>query len=81
MHAKPDPRGPTESFGKPGSHLGRNARLAVYQIVESLAGNAEGLGGLRDSQTKRFDAIITDVLTGMGGLCIIIQGLPFSSFS
>jgi hypothetical protein len=68
LHAQPRFWRTAERFEQTYGHLRAYTRLAVHDVIESLAGDAEGLcsGGNRESQ--RLKAIVADDVAGMNGI-------------
>src|SRR6476661_5079622 len=60
LHSQPRFRGAAESFGQPYSHLRANARLAVHDVIESLARNTKHLRARRHRKSQRLKAIMAD---------------------
>jgi hypothetical protein len=59
-------------------HVGRNVALAVDQIVERLARDAQNLRRLGDREVKRLNAIVAHGRPGCGGFFMVMAVPPVS---
>jgi hypothetical protein len=55
-----------EGFIQPNGHFRRNTRVAIHEIGELLATDAEVFGGFRYDQAQRRKAIFPNRAAGMG---------------
>src|SRR5215831_10224822 len=67
-HLQPQPRfrAAAECFVETDRHIGRNAALAVDQIIQGLPRYPQCLGSLGDCQPQRFDAVMPHRKAGVG---------------
>jgi len=55
----------SEHLGQPHGHFGRYAALPVYQFRKRIPRNAKGLGGFRNRQAQRLDALAQHNASGV----------------
>jgi hypothetical protein len=60
-----------ERLVEPDRYVGRNTALAIDQIVEGLACNAENVGGVGDGQAERLNAVVADGQAGIRRVFIV----------
>lgn len=67
LEAEPEFGAGAEGLGEADGHFGGDGGLAIDDVVQGLAGNAESRGGGGHGEAEWFEAVVADDGAGMGG--------------